>query len=687
MKEPEKVEVLALGSGSEVGRSCVIATLGNKRIMFDCGIHPARTGFDSLPQFDSIDCSTIDVALITHFHLDHCGAVPYLCAQTNFTGRIFMTHPTKAIYRKIMQDFARLNGSESVITEEWIDKSMTRIETIDFHQEEYVNGISIKPYNAGHVLGAAMFFVEIMGVKIMYTGDYSRYPDRHLLGAETPAQSPDVLILESTYGIQVHESQKERESKFVKWAHDIVRAPRNGKCLIPVFALGRAQELLLVLEDYWAKHKELHNVPIYFISSMSAKFDELYDYYKYQLNEEVQEEERSPFAFKHIICKKDLRDFSDIGPCVVLASPGMLQTGVSRDLFERWCTEMRNGVIIAGYCVEGTLAKSILDRPREIQREDGKLLPLRMDSIHNVSFSAHSDFAQTKDFISSIPQTREVVLVHGNPDAVSKLSERLMSDFEDRKLKTYIAINSQAIKIAVQSKVIANICGTLAEKIHDQKEHMILLLVSKVTGEHIAISPEDISNFTDLDSAALNFGLHIKCPAHLSIQNLSAYLAQKFEHCSLENTGESPAHILVDRSIEIRHCPLAPLSDDQPVATVQINWKMPEPHALVRAQAVCVYCVEYIRDLYSPARMNSQEIAHKSRDRREIMQAFLRNTFQNVTLDSAKQIFTVDYMGVPNVSIDANSLDVTGGTQFIRERIGELVQRFAGTRGLLSFSE
>ena len=686
MKPEEQVEVVALGSGSEVGRSCIVATFKGKRVMFDCGIHPARTGYDSLPQFDSIDCSTIDIALITHFHLDHCGAVPYLCMQTNFKGKMFMTHPTKAIYRKIMQDFARLNGSESVVSEDWIEESMSRIQTIDFHQVEVVNGISITAYNAGHVLGAAMFFIEIMGVKIMYTGDYSRYPDRHLLGAETPPHSPDILILESTYGIQVHESQQERESKFVKWIHDIVRAPRNGKCLIPVFALGRAQELLLVLEDYWAKNRDLHGVPIYFISSMSSKFDQLYDYYKYQLNEEVQEEDKSPFAFKYISCKKDLKDFADIGPCVVLASPGMLQTGVSRELFERWCTEARNGVIIAGYCVEGTLAKTILDRPREIIQEDGKILPLKMDSIYNVSFSAHSDFAQTKDFVTSISGTRQIVLVHGNPDAVSKLSERLMSEFADRKLIAHISINSQPISLPVKSTMHARAYGSLVNQSHTKEAQKLLLLTSKVTGESILIAPNEISKYTSQKSAQLNFGCHIPCPSTFKLDDMRMFMSRPFDHCCLKSAKDGSAYLWIDESVKIGISCVNPGGKPEERYSIFVQWEMDAPNTLALVESICVYIMEYLRAPASGS-VDTTSIGKSGVEKSyDALHSLLKNTFRNVQLNREENIFTFEYMGETDLSVHISSLEVNGGTPFVRSEISQILDRFHSTRKSIRLS-
>ena len=138
---------------------------------------------------------------------------------------------------------------------------MDRIEVIDFLQTVNVNGILITPYRAGHVLGAAMFCVEIAGMRCLYTGDYSRAPDRHMPVAEVPSVSLDIVIVESTYGVSRHLPGEERERLFTQKIHDTVT--RGGRVLLPVVAMGRSQELLLLLDEYWQAHPELHHIPIF----------------------------------------------------------------------------------------------------------------------------------------------------------------------------------------------------------------------------------------------------------------------------------------------------------------------------------------------------------------------------------------------------------------------------------------
>ncbi|ESL08042.1 cleavage and polyadenylation specificity factor subunit [Trypanosoma rangeli SC58] len=500
--------------------------------MLDCGNHPAKSGLDSLPFFDSIRCDKIDVVLITHFHLDHCGALPYFCEQTAFKGRVFMTSATKAFYKMVMNDFLRVGASANdIVTNEWLQSTIEKIETVEYHEEVTVNGIRFQPFNAGHVLGAALFMVDIAGMKALYTGDFSRVPDRHLLGAEVPTYSPDILIAESTNGIRELESREERETLFTTWVHDVVKG--GGRCLVPVFALGRAQELLLILEEYWEAHKELQHIPIYYASSLAQRCMKLYQTFVSAMNDRVKQQHanhRNPFVFKYIHSLVDTRSFEDTGPCVVLASPGMLQSGISLELFERWCGDRRNGIIVAGYCVDGTIAKDILAKPKEVTKPDGKVLPLRMRTIQSVSFSAHSDGRQTRDFIRALPKTQHVILVHGNVGAMGQLKNKLQQDFAERGMKVYSTKNQEAIRISFSVQRTARVMGALATVPARNGDFVSGALL--VSGQHSysIVHPTEIPLFTDLNVAQIQQAMVLPLPRYKSalevLEVLRRYFAQ-----------------------------------------------------------------------------------------------------------------------------------------------------------------
>lgn len=183
-----------------MGRSCILLEFKRRVLLLDCGVHPGREGEDALPFIDSHDPSTVELILITHFHLDHCAALPYYTEKTTFKGRIFMTHATKAVMKLLLTDNVRLQ-SQPLYTEQELQACIDKIEVVDFHQTIEVKGIRFTGSAAGHVLGAAMFTIEIDNVKILYTGDYSMEKDRHLSEAEKPpGRPPDLLIVESTFG-------------------------------------------------------------------------------------------------------------------------------------------------------------------------------------------------------------------------------------------------------------------------------------------------------------------------------------------------------------------------------------------------------------------------------------------------------------------------------------------------------
>jgi cleavage and polyadenylation specificity factor subunit 3 len=361
--------------------------------------------------------------------LDHCAAVPYVVGHTNFKGRILMTHPTKAITATLLRDFVRVaragGGADSaaLFTDAHLDAAMARTEVIDFHAATDVDGIRVTAHRAGHVLGAAMFEVEVAGLRLLYTGDYSRAADRHLPAADLPAVPPHVLIVEATYGVSRHVPRPERERRFLDTVTRTLR--RGGRVLLPVVALGRAQELLLILEEHWAAHPELHGIPVYQASGLARRAMSVYQTYIESMNDAVQAAFRSanPFVFRHVTHLRGAASLDGCGPCVVLATPSMLQSGLSRDLFEAWCEDARNGVIIADFAVSGTLAREILGAPDTVLTRAGGRVPLRA-SVDAISFSAHADFDQTAGFVDALAP-RDVVLVHGEATEMMRLKRAL----------------------------------------------------------------------------------------------------------------------------------------------------------------------------------------------------------------------------------------------------------------------
>jgi len=433
-------------------------------------MHPGVEGLGSLPFFDKIDdMESIDVCLVTHFHIDHCAALPYLTEKTTFSGRIFMTHPTKAVMKLLLSDNLKLQTkSKPIYSEQDLQKCIDKIEVIDYYQTIEHKGIRFTPTPAGHVLGACMFTVEIDGIRILYTGDYSLEEDRHLMSAEIPSGGPpDVLIVESTFGVMNLPNSEERESKFTKTVDHTVS--HGGSCLIPVFALGRAQELLLILDEYWQRSPHLHNIPVLYVSKLASKAMRVYETFINMMSHHIRNmmDIQNPFKLQYV--KNHKQDFDYAGPCVVLASPGFLTSGVSRTLFERWCDDDRNSVIIAGYTIENTLAHQLAyDKPAEIKCMDGRIKPRRCQ-VEHISFSAHVDYQQNCRFIRSV-KPDNIILVHGDKMGMQRLQQDLERDIRKNWVTSHrprvcSPKNGQEIIITFNKSLVADVVGKSASEL------------------------------------------------------------------------------------------------------------------------------------------------------------------------------------------------------------------------------
>ncbi|PCH43860.1 hypothetical protein WOLCODRAFT_104322 [Wolfiporia cocos MD-104 SS10] len=513
MADVPTLSITLLGAGQEVGRSCCVLQYRGRTIVCDAGVHPAYSGIASLPFVDELDWSTVDVVLITHFHLDHAAALTYIMEKTNFKdgkGKVYMTHPTKALHKFMMQDFVRMSSSTSDALFSPLELSLSLSSIIPVSAHQVITpcpGVTFTPYHAGHVLGACMFLIDIAGLKILYTGDYSREEDRHLVKAEVPPVRPDVLIVESTYGVQTLEGREEKELRFTNLVHSIIR--RGGHVLLPTFALGRAQELLLILDEYWKKHPDLHNVPIYYASSLARKSMAVYQTYIHTMNAHVRSrfaKRDNPFVFKHISnvpqSKGWERKIAEGPPCVVLASPGFMDVGPSRELLELWAPDSRNGVVITGYSIEGTMAREIQSEPEEIMSLKGVPLPRKL-SVDEISFSAHVDYSQNSEFIEMV-KAQHIVLVHGEQTAMGRLRAAMTDRYKsrDEDVKIHTPRNLETLELTFRGERVAKAIGTLAAKPPQPGDILSGLLVSK-DYSYTLLDPRDLRDFAGLSTCTV----------------------------------------------------------------------------------------------------------------------------------------------------------------------------------------
>ena len=465
------IKIYPLGAGREVGRSCLIITINNYRIMLDCGVHMGYNDERKFPEFQRLikkfkktqieekekekekqqetlnnnnnntnnninttykfvdkknnnqDYSNVvDLLIISHFHLDHCGALPFFTELLGYKGPILCSQPTKAILPVTLEDFRKVmseyKGQMSILKPEQIKNCVSKIETIEINETRiYKNDIKVTCFYAGHVLGACMFLIDVNGNRVTYTGDCNTIIDRHLSGAYMPKIYPDILMTETTYGDKIRQTKRIREREFIKKIEETLS--RGGKVLIPIFALGRAQELCILIDSYWKRTN--NKAPIYFIGPMAQKVNFYYKLFQNWMNPAVKSvfTQRNVFDFKFVQqSDKNLGD-ADI-PMVIFATPGMLHGGFSLNLFKKMAPKTKNCVIIPGYCSPGTVGNKILNGEKKVEI-DGETIDVNCEVFY-MSFSAHADQKGLLQLVNNI-EPKNLVLVHGDFEAMKKFKE------------------------------------------------------------------------------------------------------------------------------------------------------------------------------------------------------------------------------------------------------------------------
>jgi len=475
------IKLVPLGAGQDVGRSCIIATINNRNVMLDCGTHMGYQDERRFPDFSYITKDgdmnkLIDAVIISHFHLDHCGALPYFTEIIGYNGPIYMTAPTKAVAAILLEDMRKVaverKGELGFFSSEDIINCMKKVITIDLHQTiDIGKGINVKCYYAGHVLGAAMFQVAVGAASLVYTGDFNMTPDRHLGAAWIDKCKPDVLITESTYATHIRDSKRSRERDFLNKVHECVA--KGGKVLIPVFALGRAQELCILVESYWERMGL--KVPVYFSAGLTERANEYYKLFIGWTNQKIKETfvDKNMFDMVHI--QSFDMDFADEpGPQVLFASPGMLHAGTSLEVFKKWCGDPKNMIIMPGYCVAGTVGARVLAGEKHIQIDKNTRVEVNM-SVENLSFSAHADAKGILQLIRMC-EPRNVVLVHGDKHKMESLKKRV---FQELHLPCFDPPNGGVLNVDTEGPIPVQISRDLTRTVMENAAEKVTQKMKK----------------------------------------------------------------------------------------------------------------------------------------------------------------------------------------------------------------
>jgi len=428
-KKEEWVRVTFLGGGRQVGRSCILLQTPQTKILLDCGIDPASTKKEErfpyldVPEFKIED---IDAIILTHAHLDHSGLIPYLF-KMGYKGPVYMTMPTRDIASLLALDFIGVayKQAEKPLFSSADVKEMVK-HTICLNYNEVTDiapDIRITFYNAGHALGSAMVHINIgNGLhNLLYTGDQKFGKTRLLNPAISLFPRLETMIIEATYGSKddVLPPREEAEKLLIDSVKRIIE--RKGKVLIPELGLGRAQETMLILDDAMKKNL-LPKVPIY-IDGMIWDINAIHTAYPDFLSSNVRQQifqGENPFVsdvFKRVGSSQERKNVIEGGPCVVLATSGMLVGGASVEYFREFAPNKNNGLIFVCYQGIGSLGRQVQDGLKETRmmhegvEEDVKI---NLEVISLVGFTAHSGRNELLAFVNRCsPKAKRIIINHG----------------------------------------------------------------------------------------------------------------------------------------------------------------------------------------------------------------------------------------------------------------------------------
>ncbi|MDI3547447.1 MAG: uncharacterized protein PWR10_1099 [Halanaerobiales bacterium] len=460
------MKITFCGGAREVGASCYLLKIDGQNILLDSGIR--MKGSDNLPDFRLIqEEGGVDAIIVSHAHLDHSGSLPVISREYP-EARIYMTHATKDLIRVLLYDSLKIMERAEADIPIYAEKHV--VEMLD-------RGVSFSPqypfqpipgkdirvtfYNAGHVAGAALVYIQGKEGTLLYTGDFSVTDQQTVIGASVPRLRPDVMITEATYGDKLHSNRKLEEKRLIATVKEVIEG--QGKILIPAFALGRAQEIILILRKAMNKN-ELPEFKIY-VDGMVRAINRIYslnpNYLKSNLARKIFRG-NDIFYDDNIIEVEDQEMREEIleneEPLCIISSSGMLKGGPSCFYAEKILTEEKNFIAITGYQDEEAPGRDILDllddeSDERVLELNNKRLPVNCE-FGKYGLSAHADKGELLGLIHRVTP-RRIFLVHGNEEVIEKLALEMNQEI---RAGIYVPSNGESYQVNFRNprKQLAN---------------------------------------------------------------------------------------------------------------------------------------------------------------------------------------------------------------------------------------
>src|ERR687897_510123 len=429
IRNKEEISLFCLGGVKQVGRSCFIVVTSESKIMLDCGINPGEPlGIAAYPRLDwfNFDLDELDAVVISHAHIDHQGFLPTLF-KFGYKGPVYCTEPTLPLMNLLQMDSVKIsksNGTYLPYESRDVNEVIKHCITLPYGKPTDISpDITISLNNAGHIMGSATVHLNISGAhNILYSGDYKYARTQLLDSAVSNYPRVETLITESTYGAS-SDLMPDQRVVYNSFTDNINQTLTNGgKVLIPVPAVGRAQEIMLVL-DKEMKEGRLIEAPIY-IEGMISEASAIHMSYAHYLGQEVRRSVSqgiNPFQSEYftVVNGWGKRDevLKDQNPAIIMATSGMLEGGPSVEYFKEIATDSNNKMIFVSYQINGTLGRRVLDgNMNDVSMMDKhgkvKVIPIKCQTQKIDGFSGHSDFNQILSFVSRIKPKR-VLVNHG----------------------------------------------------------------------------------------------------------------------------------------------------------------------------------------------------------------------------------------------------------------------------------
>ncbi|MEM4396211.1 MAG: beta-CASP ribonuclease aCPSF1 [Candidatus Woesearchaeota archaeon] len=445
-RKQEWVRIGFLGGAGQVGRSCLYLQTQESRILIDVGIDVSQNDLNAYPILDvpELNLSEIDAVIVSHSHLDHSGFVPALF-RYGYRGPVYTTAPTRDVMILMQLDFIKIQldaGQDPLYDADDVKNMLMHTIVLDYDEVTDVTpDVRITFHNAGHILGSSLVHVNIgNGLhNLLYSGDF-KYSKTYLLDpAINKFQRVETIILESTYGSSndIFKSRDELYEEFLNYVNSVIS--NNGKILIPVLGSGRAQEVMLILEDAINQGK-IPKIPIYLdgmVWDITAIHTAYPEYLGSTLRNRIFNKNDNPFVsdiFKFVGSNKERQMFIEQeGPAVFIATSGMLTGGASVEYFKELADNPKNAILFVSYLAQNTLGRRILNGEKEFVFREGdknRIVQVKCNVNLISGLSGHADRNEIVNFLKYMqPKPKRAFVIHGEYSKSKDLADYIAKKF------------------------------------------------------------------------------------------------------------------------------------------------------------------------------------------------------------------------------------------------------------------